>query len=592
MTSGGATAPVSSASALRSARFSLYAIGLMWLLPFLQPVHRYPLSSFRSEWIALVLGMVAVAPLARHSARNAFRVPLITLFPLTFILVLIPQAAFGMLPYFAQLLTPALYLIWAAFLIAVAHDLKKTLGIEETALTLAAFLVVGGLLSALAGYAQHFDVYGTFGGLVLRKTAQDVYGNLAQRNHFANYVVLAMVSLVYLFARRFIRLRTLVGCAMFMLPALALSGSRSIWLYLAVLLAISGSVRVCGGAGEHRRIAGALLGLTAMFVAAQWVASLPFFQVGAPIPLGERLFEEGASGSIRLQLWREALAMFLQSPWLGVGFGNFAWQHFLQQAQGPVAVVDGLFNNAHNVVLHALAETGLAGFTVIAAGAVAWASGVFRSPPAAELWWMMALAAVIGVHSLLEFPLWYAYFLGIFAVVVGLGSARAVPMRIASAGRWVVVGGLVAGGINAVAVLDGYLDLERAVAVRVLESQEEKDRYRRAFVDAGRDPLLEPYADFGLSAAIEASPENLGGKLHFNERVMRLAPTARVVYTQAILLALNGDAAHARRLFRQAMTVYPNHLPAAVNALESLSHGYPGRVNALLELALSEKGSR
>jgi O-antigen ligase len=592
MTSGGATAPVSSTWAFRSARFSLYTIGLMWLLPFLQPVHRYPLSSFRSEWIALVLGMVALAPLARHSAPNAFRAPVITLFPLAFILVLIAQAALGMLPYVAQLLTPALYLIWAGFLIVVAHDLKKTLGLEEIAMTLAGFLLVGGLLSALAGYAQHFDVYGTFGGLVSRKTVQEVYGNLAQRNHFANYVVLALVSLVYLFARRFIRLRTLIGCALFMLPALALSGSRSIWLYLAVLLAMSGSVRVCSGASERRKIAGALVGLTAMFVAAQWLVSLPFFQAGSLVPLGERLFEAGASGSIRLQLWREALAMFLQSPWLGVGFGNFAWQHFLQQAQGPVEVVDGLFNNAHNVVLHALAETGLAGFAVIATGVVVWASGVLRSPPAVEIWWMMSLAAVIGVHSFLEFPLWYAYFLGIFAVVVGLGSARAFPMKIASAGRWVVMGALAAGGINAVAVLDGYLDLERAVAVRVLESPEEKDRHRRAFVDASRDPLLEPYADFGLSAAIEAAPENLGGKLHFNKRVMRLAPTARVVYTQAILLALNGDAADARRLFRRAMTVYRDHLPPTINALQSLSRRYPDRVGALLELALSEKGSR
>jgi TolA-binding protein len=126
----------------------------------------------------------------------------------------------------------------------------------------------------------------------------------------------------------------------------------------------------------------------------------------------------------------------------------------------------------------------------------------------------------------------------------------------------------------------------------VLESPEEKDRHRRAFVDASRDPLLEPYADFGLSAAIEASPENLNGKLQFNKRVMRLAPTARVVYTQAILHALNGDAADARRLFRHAMTVYPNHLPTTINALQSLSHRYPDRVNALLELTLSEKGSR
>lgn len=40
-------------------RASLAAIGLAWSLPFLQPYHRYPLTSFYNEWAAFALGLAA-----------------------------------------------------------------------------------------------------------------------------------------------------------------------------------------------------------------------------------------------------------------------------------------------------------------------------------------------------------------------------------------------------------------------------------------------------------------------------------------------------------------------------------------------------
>ena len=57
--------------------FSLAALGLMCLLPFLQPLHRYPLTSFYSEWLAFVLGIAALAPLAGKRVWQDMSVPVI-----------------------------------------------------------------------------------------------------------------------------------------------------------------------------------------------------------------------------------------------------------------------------------------------------------------------------------------------------------------------------------------------------------------------------------------------------------------------------------------------------------------------------------
>ncbi|MGH8649073.1 MAG: hypothetical protein ACREUP_07170, partial [Burkholderiales bacterium] len=56
--------------------------GLAWTLPFLQPYHRFPLTSFYSEWLAFALGLAAALPLLGRNAWRDAAVPIIALAPL------------------------------------------------------------------------------------------------------------------------------------------------------------------------------------------------------------------------------------------------------------------------------------------------------------------------------------------------------------------------------------------------------------------------------------------------------------------------------------------------------------------------------
>jgi hypothetical protein len=49
-------------------RAAVLLTGLAWTLPFLQPYHRFPLTSFYSEWLAFALGLAAVLPLLRRES--------------------------------------------------------------------------------------------------------------------------------------------------------------------------------------------------------------------------------------------------------------------------------------------------------------------------------------------------------------------------------------------------------------------------------------------------------------------------------------------------------------------------------------------
>src|SRR5258708_15307243 len=92
-------------------RLGLSVCGLLISLPFLNPYHYYPLLTFYTEWLAFVIGLVALAAMAMGSSRNTVPIPgmCIGLFVLTALLVL--QAALGQVAYPLRSAVGALYAI-------------------------------------------------------------------------------------------------------------------------------------------------------------------------------------------------------------------------------------------------------------------------------------------------------------------------------------------------------------------------------------------------------------------------------------------------------------------------------------------------
>src|SRR5207247_10040182 len=71
-------------------RLSLVLCGLLVSAPFLNPYHGYPLLTFHTEWLALALGLAALAAIALALSRAAVPIPGLctALHPLPALLVL------------------------------------------------------------------------------------------------------------------------------------------------------------------------------------------------------------------------------------------------------------------------------------------------------------------------------------------------------------------------------------------------------------------------------------------------------------------------------------------------------------------------
>lgn len=570
-------------------RASLLLCGLAWTAPLLQPYHRFPLTAFYSEWLAFALALAAVLPLLRREPWRDVTAPLVALAPLALIVVLAAQVALGRVPYAEQALTAGLYLLWAALLILVGHVLRRGLALAEIATTLAWFLLAGGALNALAGLAQHYHLISAVDFLVMRKEWPMIYGNLGQPNHYATAVSLALASVAYLYSRRKLHGALTAGCSALFLMVLALAASRSPWLYLLAFIVLAQLLHRLRPDDASRRLAVATFWLLPAFVAAQWLVTLPFLAPdgAAVLTSAGRLFQVASGIEPRLELWGEAWQMFLGAPLLGAGFGQFAWHHFLQQGASGATAAPGVFNHAHNIVLHLMAETGLAGAAIIVGAALLWLIDLRRVALDPDRWWLLALCAVIGIHSLLEYPLWYAYFLGMAALLLGFGAERLLAVRFAGLARAAVGLAVLVGCVNLAAVIPPYRDFERLVfsagpgASRAVG----EGAFARTMMQVHREPLLTPYVELAFAYGATVDATQLKEKLALVTRAAHFAPVDVVVYRHALLLALAGEREAALAQLDRALRAYPGEATAVVAELTELARRHPAEFTPLLELA-------
>lgn len=569
------------------ARISLAFVGLMWVLPFLYYNHAYPITTFYQEWGAGLLGLCAMPLLLTSRYWQAPEVPRIVMLPIGLMLLLMVQFLAGRITYFDHLMLLALYFMFAALLIMLGQRLRVELGLPALATALAICLLVGAELNTLAGILQHYRWNTFLNPVITAKTSYAVYGNLAQPNHYANYIALGMISLGLLYARFSMRIWQVVLLATPMLFVMVLSGSRSSWLYL---LSAAGLAFLWQRRNQTLR---PLLYFTLLLLLAfglmHFVVQIPWLEgTTGSVTTTERLFGDNASGAIRLHLWREAALIFAQFPLLGAGFGQFAFEHFQLAAELRNPALVGLYNNAHNLVMQIAAEAGLSGVIILLATLGMW---FWQSVRGAQFtiyhWWGYAVLAVLGIHSLLEYPLWYLYFMGVAAIMLGIFDTTTYRLELRNAGRASAAIVLVLGALSLTQVFLGYKRLENALVMRGKTATDQSfiPLVQSELMAVHQSALLSSYAELFIASTMELSTDHLEQKLELNRRALRYIPIAPLVYHQVALFALSDRPEDARAQLERAIWSYPLDYPSARIELEELARKDPARFSALLEFA-------
>ena len=602
------------------AHISLTLVGLMWVLPFLHYRHENPLTSFDQEWWSAMLGLLALTLLTAREFWQQPEIPRIAQLPAALIAVVLLQLVLSKVAYFDQALLYALYFLFAALLMVLGARLRDCFGLTRLAQVLAIFLLIGAALNAVIGVLQHFHWHTLLDSVITAKISSVLYGNIAQSNHFANYIAMGLISLGLLFQQGKLKAVYVVVLAALLLFVMTLSGSRSSWLYL---LMMSGLAWWCARRDAALRpLLSYSLSLIAGFGLMHLVVQLPFM-AGADSSTntvqrlyGELLSNEGSSVWIKFYMWHEAWLMFTQSPWLGVGFGQFAWHHFQLLPVLRANYISGLYNNAHNLIFQLAAEAGIGGLLALFGSLGIWFYGLYqrhaisnrktfvpapdrassmenyqsRAPLSAAHWWGYAVLGVLAIHSLLEYPLWYAYFVAIAAILLGAFDETRYRLELRNVGRFSLVMILLLGLLLLIQLRSGYQQLKDILAIRPVSGNvaEAFQRTRDGLVAVHGGSLLSPYAELYILLDTEVNADHIKQKLALGSNVMHFAPIAPVVYRQAFFLAQDGQLAQAKQLLEQAIWSYPGNVNAH-QLLVSLAEKDPAHFSALLEFAAQKE---
>ncbi|MBV9890790.1 MAG: O-antigen ligase C-terminal domain-containing protein [Rhizobacter sp.] len=300
-------------------------------------------------------------------------------------------------------------------------------------------LAVAGVASALIGLVQVFAPRLADGDwIALASIPGRATGNLRQPNHLSSLLLWSVVAVIWLGEAKSLDRRIAAALMLLFVYVLVLSGSRTGAL---------GTLTLAGWGLLDRRLsrrARILLVAAPLFYLVTWWATGAWFEHAQRTFAQGRLAAPGENfSSNRLAIWSNALALIASHPWLGVGFGDFNFAWTLTPFPGRPTE---FFDHTHDLVLQLAVEMGIPLATVVVALLVfalwralrnAIADGRTDAGASDAPFPIQRAAFVIvflvAVHSMLEYPLWYSYFLLPTAFAFGLCLERPAPADVARA---------------------------------------------------------------------------------------------------------------------------------------------------------------
>lgn len=280
--------------------------------------------------------------------------------------------------------------------------------------------LLAGVLSTVVALLQYFGMASLFEPWVNHARLGEAFANLRQPNQFATLTNIALAALIWFatpqqFAHRAHGrvqwVAILLGCALAVGNAASQSRTGIAQLGLVCVLC------AVWGLWRYALVRNILMAAVVTYAVAAFVLPvLGGFDLST-FGIAARLREGDLPCASRITLWSNVLHLIAQKPWLGWGWGELDYAHFITLYNEPRFC--DILDNAHNLPLHLAVELGVPAAVLICGAFMGWA--VWQKPWAERdamrqmAWTVMA---VILLHSMLEYPLWYGPFQMAFGVCV------------------------------------------------------------------------------------------------------------------------------------------------------------------------------
>jgi hypothetical protein len=462
-------------------------------------------------------------------------IPLVSIFLAILPLLPIMQAVFGVVFFWGDAWLTSFYLLGVALAFSIGFGLAK-MDAERTLVSMGLVLLFAAIISCGMAVYQWLEV-GSLGFWV----ANDNYGeretaNIGQPNNLASLLLWGIVACGYLRIKRLLGSFLFWLVTLFLLVGVALTESRTSWVAVSFLVGWWW-IKILPIDSKIGRAA--LIFLFGTYFSFYFlntpISELLYLPGSGRKPVPDGFVEDG-----RLAIWMQMYEAMKASSFWGYGW--------MQAGSAQVGVVADLPPSeemtaySHNIILDLLVWNGwvVGGLLVVAGGY--WVFSRFTKASSLEARIALLLIGVLLVHSMLEFPFAYTYFLFPMAFFAGF-------VEFEFGKRLFVVNKLLAAGIFAVSCFVLTLIWRDYRLV-------EEDFRRLRFEMAGLEParrgtsesgvlLLDQFPQYINLASMDVAPRMTSGELDWMEKVCHRYPTSRSMFIYTSALFLNGHTEDA-----------------------------------------------
>lgn len=548
-------------------RVSVLAVALL-LASWLMPLHFLPWVSWHSELLAFcAVACLAWQRLWQMAPGGIFQkveLPRAALFFVLLALIVVVQAMLGLITFAGDALVIVLYLALCAAVFVLGFESAGRSNLDAAAKKwdvrgliecMAYGLMIGALLSAMIALAQVLEVWDTNAWVVSVLQPRRPGANLAQPNQLATLLMMGLASLLYLLESGRLSKGSAILVFLVLATGLAVTESRAGLLSFLVLVLwwFVGRVRVGFELSWGTASVASAICLILFFTWPLMMATMGNFEPNAAVRI---------SPGLRLTIWPQLLEAVAMRPWWGWGVREISEAH---NAVAHAYEISEPFTYSHNILIDSALGMGLPLTLLLVCLVVSWLWRRALAVRSMVSWYALATVLPVAVHSMLEFPYAYAYFLvpAVFMLGVLERGTTDAQSRLMVGRRGVALGLIVVTVVGAWSVLE-YVAVEEDFRIARFEAL----RLGQVPVDHQRPRIyLLTQLDAMLNGARIVPQTGMSGdQLELARKVALRFPWPALQNRYALSLALNGNPDEAMRQLRVMRALHGEKAYADIKA--------------------------
>lgn len=395
-------------------------ISLAWLLP----IHYRPWVTYTGELFAFL----SLFTLTAIYLKDKIKLPVISL-PLLFLAAIpLVQYGAGELFFFDKALICSLFVLGFWLSMVLGYNLSSEKAGQANIFTgLSYVFLMAGTATGVIAICQWLTLDAYIPGMVNMQRAVRPYANFAQPNNMATFLLMSLLACLYLYETKKVQTKWLVPAAFIMLMSVALSQSRTSWVACVFILLYLAYQQFKGYIHIKWYSLAAWLSVFIGFVLVlpiigSYLTQLLDIQIKA-VDVARR-----ATGDMsRLAIWQQMLHALVDRPWFGYGWNQTSVAYTLvsDHFQGPVWI-----RSAHNFILDFILWNGLIIGLPFLAYFSYWGYQLNKRVNSVESVIGILMVGAVLIHSMLEFPQYYAYFLLPVGFIIGLIQSQQADTKV------------------------------------------------------------------------------------------------------------------------------------------------------------------